>query len=175
MGPLLYLPPHCPHHTPFIHSFRCFVRKQESAPSPCRCPGWSSSVYIHYIMVVEIFRKTDTDGQSQIKMRQVSLWSSSGFASSAGSEMSVHKFGERGKPRALSGFLTVSCLLPFNLRVPGPQDGERGPAVCWVAGSFLQRDLGQCLPQPHGRHHCVRDLQTAWLWGQWNPRHFCCP
>ena len=28
----------------------------------------------------------------------------------------------------------------------------------------LQRDLGQCLPQPHGRHHCVRDLQTAWLW-----------
>ena len=122
------------------------------------------SVHNHYIMVVEIFRKTDTDGQNQIKRRQISLWSSSGFASSAESEMSVHNSGERGKPRALSGVLTVSHLLPFNLRVPGPQDGERGPAVCWVAGSFLQRDLGQCLPQPHGRHHCVRDLQTAWLW-----------
>ena len=108
------------------------------------------SVHIHYIMVVEIFRKTDTNGQFQVKRRQVSLWSSNGFASSDGSEMSVHIFGERGKPRALSGVLTVSCLLSFDLRVPGPQDGERGPAVCWVAGSFLQRDLGQCLPQPHG-------------------------
>uniref|UniRef100_A0A4W2FXP5 Antigen WC1.1-like n=1 Tax=Bos indicus x Bos taurus TaxID=30522 RepID=A0A4W2FXP5_BOBOX len=37
---------------------------------------------------------------------------------------------------ALSGVLTVSCLLSFNLRVPGPQDGQRGPAVCWVAGSL---------------------------------------
>ena len=45
-GPLLYLPPHCPHHIPFIHSLRCFVRKQESAPSPCRCPGWSSAHFI---------------------------------------------------------------------------------------------------------------------------------
>ena len=59
-----------------------------------------------------------------------------------------HSFWERGRPRALSGVLTASCLLSFNLRVPGPQDGERGPAVCWVAGSFLQRDLGQCLPYP---------------------------
>ena len=133
------------------------------------------SVHIHYIMVVEIFRKADTNGQSQVKRRQVSLWSSNGFASLAGSQMNVHNFGERGKSRALSGVLTVSCLLPFNLRVPGPQDGERGPAVCWVAGSFLQRDLGQCLPQPHGRHHCVRDLQTAGLWGQWNPQPFCWP
>ena len=149
MGPLFYLPPHCPHHIPFIHFLRCFVRKQESAPSPCRCPDWSSS-HIHYIMVVEIFRKTDTNGQSQVKGRQVSLWSSNGFASSAWSQTNVHNFGERGKPRALSGVLTVSCLLLFDLRVPGPQDGERGPAVCWVAGSFLQRDLGQCLPQPHG-------------------------
>ena len=131
------------------------------------------SVHIHYIMMVEIFRKTDRNGQSQVKRRQVSLWSSSGFASSAGSQMSAQKFGERRKPRALCGVLTVSCLLSFNLRVPGPQDGERGPAVCWVAGSFLQRDLGQCLPQPHGRHHCVHDLQTAWLWGQWKSQHFC--
>ena len=107
------------------------------------------SVHIYYIMVVEVFRKTDTNGQSQVKRKQVSLWSSNGFASSAGSEMSVHIFGERGKPRALSGVLTVSCLLSFNLRVPGPQDGQRGPAVCWVPGSFLQRDLGQCLLQPH--------------------------
>ena len=30
--------------------------------------------------------------------------------------MNVHNFGERGKPRALSWVLTVSCLLPFNLR-----------------------------------------------------------
>ena len=131
------------------------------------------SVHIHHIMVVEIFRKTDTNGQSQVKRRQVSLWSSNGFASSAWSQTNVHNFGERGRPRALSGVLTMSCLLLFDLRVPGPQDGERGPAVCWVAGSFLQWDLGQCLPQPHGRHHCVRDLQTAWLWGQWNPQLFC--
>ena len=70
-------------------------------------------------------------------------------------------------------FLSCPVSSTFNLRVPGPQDGERGPPVCWVAGSFLQRDLGQCLPQPHGRHHCVRDLQAAWLWGQWNPQLFC--
>ena len=75
-------------------------------------------------MVVEIFRKTDTNGQSRIEKRQVSLWSSSGFASSAGSQMSVHSFGKRGKPRALSVVLTVSCLLSFDLRVPGPQDGQ---------------------------------------------------
>ena len=31
---------------------------------------------------------------------------------------------------------------PFNLRVPGPQDGEWRPAVCWVAGSFLQTGPG---------------------------------
>ena len=131
------------------------------------------SVHIHHITVVEIFRKTVRNGQSQVKRRQVSLWSSNGFASSAGSQMNVHNLGERGRPRPLSGVLTVSCLLPFNLRVPGPQDGERGPAVCWVAGSFLQRDLGQCLPQPHGRCHRVHHLQSAWLWGQWNPQLFC--
>ena len=132
------------------------------------------SLHIHHITVVEIFRKTDTNGQSQVKRRQVSLWSSNGFASSAGSQMNVHNLGERGRPRALSGVLTVSHLLPFNLRVPGPQDGERGSGVHWVAGSFLQRDLGQCLPQPNGRHHHVHDLQTAWLWGQWKPQLFCC-
>ena len=55
-------------------------------------------VHIHYIMVVEIFRKTDTDRQSQIKRRQVSLWLSNGFASSAGSQMSVHNFGREENP-----------------------------------------------------------------------------
>ena len=131
------------------------------------------SVLIQYIMVVEIFRKRDTNGQSWIEKRQVSLWSSNGFTSSAGSQMSVHSFGERGKPRALNAVLTVFRLFHFDLRVPGPQDGERGPAVCWVAGSFLQWDLGQCLPQPHGWGHCVHHLQTAWLWGQWKSQHFC--
>ena len=75
-------------------------------------------------MIVEIFRKTVRNGKSQVKRRQVSLWSSNGFASSAVSQMNVHNFGERGRPRALSGVLTVSCLLLFDLRVPGPQDGQ---------------------------------------------------
>ena len=130
------------------------------------------SVHIHYIIVVEIERQTLMD---KVKLKGDRFQSCHLVGiSSAGSGVSVHNFWERGKPRALSGMLTLSHLLPFNLRVPGPQDGQRGPAVCWVAGSFLQWNLGQCLPQPHGRHHCVHDLQTAWLWGQWNPQHFCC-
>ncbi|ELR50006.1 hypothetical protein M91_18065, partial [Bos mutus] len=36
-----------------------------------------------------------------------------GVICSAGSQMNVHNFGERGKPRALSGVLTMSCLLSF--------------------------------------------------------------
>ena len=130
------------------------------------------SVHIHYIIMVEIFRKTDTNGQSQIKRRQVSLWSSNGFASSADRDECSHFSGER-KTQSTEWDVTVSCLLSFDLRVPGAQDGQRGPAVCWVAGSFLQWDLGQCLPQPHGRHHCVHDLQSAWLWGQWKSQHLC--
>ena len=37
---------------------------------------------------------------------------------------------------------------PFNLRVPGPQDGKRGPAVYWVAGSFLQWIWGSVCRSP---------------------------
>ena len=119
------------------------------------------SIHI-YIVVVEIGVQTLVDSCHPVGI------------SSAGSGMCGHYFWGRGKPRALSAMLTVTHLLHFNLRVPGPQDGERGPTVCWVAGSFLQRDLGQCLPQPHGRHHRVHDLQTAWLWGQWKSQLFCC-
>ena len=46
------------------------------------------------------------------------------MVSSGGLGMYGHSFWGRGKPRALSAVLTVSHLLPFNLRVPGPQDGE---------------------------------------------------
>lgn len=72
-----------------------------------------------------------------------------------------------------SWLLTLCCFASFCFRVPRSQGGEWGPGVLWVAGSFLQWNLGQCLPQPYGWCDLVRDLQTAWLWGQWEPQHLC--
>ena len=130
------------------------------------------SVHICYIMVLEIFRKTDTNGQSQVKGRQLSLILPNGYLFSWLRDEWALFLGER---KTQSTEQSANCVLspPISIRVPGPQDGERGPAVCWVAGSFLQRDLGQCLPKPHGRHHCVHHLQSAWLWGQWKSQHLC--
>ena len=154
-----------------LHSFRSFVRKQDWAPiTAAALVGLALCSHLH---CCGRNRCTDINGQSQVKGRQNQSCHPVGI-SSAGSGVCGHNFWGRGKPRALSAVLTVTHLLPFNLRVPGPQDGQRGPAVCWVAGSFLQRDLGQCLPQPHGWCHRVRHLQTAWLWGQWKSQLFCC-
>ena len=135
-------------HIPFTCSSTGFFRKQGSGPFPAGAyVGLSLCSYsLHHC---GRNRKTDINGQSQVKGRQILVLSPSGYLLSW-VRVSVHDFWERGKPGALSRVLTVFCLLSFGLRVPGPQDGERGPAVCWVAGSFLQRDLGQCLPQPHG-------------------------
>ena len=154
--------------------FRDFVRKQVSAPLPCRCPGCSSSLCSYLLHHCGRNRKTDINGQSWVKRRRISVLSPSEHLLSWVRDVCAQFLGERKTQSTEWNFHCVSCFFSFNLRVPGPQDGERGPAVCWVAGSFLQRDLGQCLPQPHGRYYCVCDLQTAWLWGQWNPQHFCC-
>ena len=99
-----------------------FFRKQGSGPFPAGAyVGLSLCSYsLHHC---GRNRKTDINGQSQVKGRQISVLSPSGYLLSW-VRVSVHDFWERGKPRALSGMLTVSCFLPFNLRVPGPQDGE---------------------------------------------------
>ena len=130
------------------------------------------SVHIHYNMVVEMSKNIDTNGQSQVKGRLLSVLSLNEYLLSWFRVEWPLFLGER-KTQNKEWSSHQSWFPPFNLRVPGPQDGERGPTVCWVAGSFLQWDLGQCLPQPHGWGHCVHHLQTAWLWGQWKSQHLC--